>query len=294
MEGEWPRAVGVPVALNIRPARHRGRTHTDRAHRSTVYYQDANGLLIPAVGSDGLNRSQSAAAARRPTQIFINNTQYEDRSPVRDPHEHGHRHIHYEDCDEEEWEEPAHSPRGKRRPSKDPASRNPSPYIDYEMEKKLKKLEELEMKEKEDAARERYEEELIIKEAKRVKKQKEDEELKQKAIEEYHIKELEEKAKKEAEKQKADEEFKERVKKTFGLAGYDEESIAKVLKKGEKKEGHGHGHGKKKQIMDLTRPTYIKVHRKHISTETLDEYDLPWEWDEVSCTHQGSPCLDSY
>lgn len=30
----------------------------------------------------------------------------------------------------------------------------------------------------------------------------------------------------------------------------------------------------------LGRPTYIKVHRKHLSPITLDEYGLPWEFDD--------------
>ncbi|KAL8776140.1 MAG: hypothetical protein Q9213_008380 [Squamulea squamosa] len=34
------------------------------------------------------------------------------------------------------------------------------------------------------------------------------------------------------------------------------------------------------QSKSLDRPTYIKVHRKHLSPDTLDAYDLPWEWDE--------------
>ena len=29
--------------------------------------------------------------------------------------------------------------------------------------------------------------------------------------------------------------------------------------------------------LELSRPTYIKVHRKHLSPDTLDAYDLPWE-----------------
>lgn len=33
---------------------------------------------------------------------------------------------------------------------------------------------------------------------------------------------------------------------------------------------------------DEIRPTYVRVHIKHVSPETLDEYDLPWEYDEVS------------
>lgn len=30
------------------------------------------------------------------------------------------------------------------------------------------------------------------------------------------------------------------------------------------------------------RPTYIRVHRKHISPDTLNTYDLPWQWEDVS------------
>lgn len=37
----------------------------------------------------------------------------------------------------------------------------------------------------------------------------------------------------------------------------------------------------KKNCLPLSRPTYIKVHRKHIDPITLDAYRLPWEWDEV-------------
>ena len=33
---------------------------------------------------------------------------------------------------------------------------------------------------------------------------------------------------------------------------------------------------------DPTWPTFIKVHRKHIDPETLDIYELPWVWDNVS------------
>ena len=151
----------------------------------------------------------------------------------------------------------------------------------------MKKLEELEEKEKEDQAREKYEEERIVKEAKKAKekakREKEEKELKEKAIEDYNRKQKEEKEKKAKEKKEADEEFRKRVKETFGQAGYDEESIEKILKEGKKEKEHGHSN--EIRIRDLTRPTYIKVHRKHVSPETLDEYHLPWEWDEVSLLH---------
>ena len=146
---------------------------------------------------------------------------------------------------------------------------------DYELERKMKLLEKLEEKEKEDIARENFEEGLLLSKAKKAKKKKEEQELKQKAIEEYYIKKLEDEVKKGKEKKETDEEFKERVKKTFNQAGYDDESIEKILKKGENGD-------RETKIEDLARPVFIKVHQKHISPETLNEYSLPWEWDQVS------------
>lgn len=142
----------------------------------------------------------------------------------------------------------------------------------------MQRLAELERKEEEEAAREKFEEERIIEEAKKAKKKKEEEALKKLAIEEHNAKLLEEELKKKKEKEEADKIFKERVRSTFGAAGYDEESIEKILEKGETSK-HGGSH---KKIMDLRRPTYIKVHQKHLSPETLNIYELPWKWDEVS------------
>ena len=168
----------------------------------------------------------------------------------------------------------------------------------------MKKLEELEKKEEQEALRARYEEERLVEEAKKAKRKKEEAEFKKKAVEEYEIEKAErkkkeedartraieeyehqkaaEKARKDKEKKEADEEFERRVKKTFGEVGYDEESIQKVLEKAEKGGGKLlHKKEKDKLIMDLRRPTFVKVHRKHISPETLDAFDLPWQWDTV-------------
>ncbi|KAL8702444.1 MAG: hypothetical protein Q9201_004395 [Fulgogasparrea decipioides] len=38
----------------------------------------------------------------------------------------------------------------------------------------------------------------------------------------------------------------------------------------------------KVKIVDLARPTYIKVHYKHMLPDTLNAFGLPWEWEEVS------------
>ena len=40
---------------------------------------------------------------------------------------------------------------------------------------------------------------------------------------------------------------------------------------------------KEKENPDYSRPTYIKVHQMHLEPETLDVYEIPWEWDTVSC-----------
>lgn len=77
------------------------------------------------------------------------------------------------------------------------------------------------------------------------------------------------------------EEFRERAKITLGKAGYPEKAIEGIWKN----RGRGNEHEHSKKTQNLTRPTYIKVHRKHMSPETLIEFTLPWEWDEVSFPH---------
>lgn len=144
----------------------------------------------------------------------------------------------------------------------------------------MQRLEELEHKEQEEASRQRFEEQRIIEEARMAKKAKEVEAMKKLAIEEHNAKVLEEEIKKKKKKEDEDKAFQERMRETLTKAGYSEESIEKTLKgKGEK--------GEKKKIMDLTRPTYIKVHCRHLSPDTLDLYELPWEWDDVSIPQLG-------
>ena len=136
---------------------------------------------------------------------------------------------------------------------------------DSEMERKLQRLEELELGEQEDAAREKLEEERIIEEAR-----KEKEALKKPTTQEHNAKIVEEEMNKKKEEEE-DKAFHERMRETLKKAGYSEDSIEETLKQ-EVNENK----------VNLTRPTYIKVHRKHLSPDTLDVYDLPWEWDDVS------------
>lgn len=71
------------------------------------------------------------------------------------------------------------------------------------------------------------------------------------------------------------------MRETLAKAGYDVDRIEDVLKANTDKRYPG------KEVMDLTRPTYIKLHRKHLSPRTLDLYELPWEWDDVGILVNG-------
>lgn len=311
---------GIPVILSSRPARNRPRQFSEHGHHEIVYVQDSRQHLDPAAYGAGLQRSRSAAGNGRhsPTQIFINNSQRDDHSPARNPRRRS-QHVYYYENDSLDEEDRSHR-HGRRRygrsRSRRRGSRTPSPIRDLEIENKveleqrLKKLDLLEKREEEEEQRRKYEQEQILKAAKKAEEKakeaemkkkaveeynfkhqqelalkaekaaaekKKEDELKKKAVEEYNHKQAEKAAKEKKDKEEADKAFRDRVRATFLKAGYSDESIERILEK----EAKG-GKDEQKKIVDLTRPTYIKVHRKHLSPDTLDAYSLPWEWDEVS------------
>lgn len=42
-----------------------------------------------------------------------------------------------------------------------------------------------------------------------------------------------------------------------------------------------HAASRNRQIANLSLPTTVKVNRKYLLPDTLDHYNLPWEWDRV-------------
>ena len=166
----------------------------------------------------------------------------------------------------------------------------------------MQKLEELERKEEEEAARERHKQEMLIAEAKKAAKKKEEEEFRKRVIEDAKREEYEKELKEKKKKEEEDKMFKARLKDMYLAQGYSEESIENMIKDAEKKRKGSHGRQsphsphalvgghdsamlhtqKEMNVVNLSKPTYLKVHRKHLSPDTLDAYDLPWEWDEVS------------
>ncbi|KAL9042155.1 MAG: hypothetical protein Q9180_000803 [Flavoplaca navasiana] len=179
-------------------------------------------------------------------------------------------------------------------------SRSPSPYWDLETQRKMQKLEELERKEQEEAARERHKQEMLIAEAKKAAKKKEEEEFRKRVIEDAKREEYEKELKEKKKKEEEDKMFKARLKDMYLAQGYSEESIETMIKDAEKKRKGSHGQHsphsphalvgghdgamvhiqKEMNVVNLSRPTYLRVHRNYLSPDTLDAYDLPWEWDE--------------
>lgn len=178
----------------------------------------------------------------------------------------------------------------------------------------MKKLEEFERKEEEKAARERAKQEMIIAEAKEAAKKQEEEELKKRLVAEAEREKYEKDLKEKKKKEEEDRIFTARLKDMYLAQGYSEESIEIMIQDAENKKIHGshsshsphsphafshHDNAIVKiedhmKVVDLGRPTYIKVHRKHLSPETLDAYGLPWEWYEVSPLFTTPPrCKDS-
>ncbi|KAL8755998.1 MAG: hypothetical protein Q9199_003232 [Rusavskia elegans] len=324
----WP---GYDMYYNAQPVMMNDRVGR-RGRGQHMYYTDGSGMLIPQAGP-GVGRSNSVSGGR-PAQIIINNSQHDDHSPPHTSRSRGRSHGHHSPAyDDDSWDERAHSSHRHRDRSRDHSrnrsrsrsrnrsrdrsrekhgrhshsrhhheSRSPSPYWDLETQRKMQKLEELERKEEEEAARERAKQEMILAEAKKAAKQKEEEEFKKRVIAEAEREKYEKELKEKKKEEEEDKIFKARLKEMYLAQGYSEESIEIMIKDAENKRKGSHGghspHNPHSphalaghegamvpinvhtNVVNLSKPTYLKVHRKHLSPDTLDASDLPWEWDE--------------
>jgi hypothetical protein len=309
MEFPWPgydEAPPAPIVINAgRPGRNRPRLSTEHAvpRQAQVLYGRDGQLYVPAPG--GHYRSSSVSNSR-PAQVIINNENLAalDDPPPRHPHSVYHDYDIDRRYRSRSGSRPRYRDRSRSRSRYDRHSRSTSSHDeDFDMREKLKRLEELdrreeeerreklkrleEMERKEEEARrerrlkEKFALEKAKMEAEEAQKKREEHELKTKAIEEYKAKEEKERAKKKKEQEEADEQFATRMRKTLKAKGYSDAQIEKILdnKEKDKKDKHAGAEGSK--VLTLSRPTYIRVRRKHLDPETLDLYQLPWEWDET-------------
>jgi hypothetical protein len=155
-------------------------------------------------------------------------------------------------------------------------SSRPDSKTDPELAVKLAKLKILEEEE-----RNRQEQKRIKEEIERSKfqeaydlaqKKKREKEL----LEEAQREEDAKKAREARQKKEEDRKFAEKFIAQLLSLGYTEEQAKAMLQKRRDKDQA------ESMIMDLSKPTWIRVHRKYLAIETLEFYSLPWEWDEVS------------
>jgi aspartyl/asparaginyl-tRNA synthetase len=138
---------------------------------------------------------------------------------------------------------------------------------------KLKILEEEERKRqeekrvKEEVERAKYKEAYDL-----AQKKKREKEL----LEEAQREEDAKKAREMKQKQEEDRKFAEKFIAQLLSLGYTEEQARAML---QRRRDKGQGES---MTMDLSKPTWIRIHRKYLAIETLEFYSLPWEWDEVS------------
>jgi hypothetical protein len=138
---------------------------------------------------------------------------------------------------------------------------------------KLKILEEEERKRqeqkrvKEEVERAKYQEAYDL-----AQKKKREKEL----LEEAQREEDAKKAREAKQKKEEDRKFAEKFIAQLLSLGYTEEQAKAMLERRRDKEQGG------SMIMELSKPTWIRIHRKYLAMETLQFYSLPWEWDEVS------------
>lgn len=175
----------------------------------------------------------------------------------------------------------------------DEVAYRPRPGEDVTTAMKLKKLEELEREREQEEEAKKLKAKMALAKAKedeeKRRREEEDKELTKQAIEKYKKKEREEEEKRKKEKEEEQEKFKKLLMNGSGMTSAEAEDY---MRRAERKAGKRRGSRDRNDRLEavpgnalgLQRPTYIQVHRKHISPETLDVYQLPWEWDSVSCT----------
>ena len=238
-------------------------------------------LAVPVVDVGGRKRASSTNGLPQPN-IIINTADVTDQSRSRSrerirPRSHS-RGRHFDDGQFEEIIER----RGR-------LSRSPSPFyragrldpIDYETRKKLERLEILDQEKAEKEAQERYKLDMELKKVKDAEAAAKKKEEANKVVEDWKLEQIAKQAKEREEKQKQDKLFEERFRERLAKKKLSPAEIESLLN--EEKDNDDSKKTLNETRIDVHRPTYIKIHKRHVLPETLDAYGLPWYLDSVNC-----------
>ena len=102
------------------------------------------------------------------------------------------------------------------------------------------------------------------------------------AVERYKQKEAERIKKEREERELADKEYQRRLQEQLVASGVDEKDIAAIMKKEKVRAAEAEAQNQQ----TLSRPMYTRMPRKHLSIETLRQFHIEWDWDQVRpCQH---------
>ncbi|KAH0556804.1 hypothetical protein GP486_005403 [Trichoglossum hirsutum] len=150
-------------------------------------------------------------------------------------------------------------------------SRDTSPRRTYEEQAEVElmreRLKKFEIEKHHEEEQKRIRDELLLKQAKEAEERRKEEqkqkEIKEKAIEEFKRKEAEKLAKEKVEKEAKEREYQDRYRKDLEKLGFSNRDVSLVVKR----------------EVDLSKTTYTKMARRHISIETLRTYNVDWKFD---------------
>ena len=143
-----------------------------------------------------------------------------------------------------------------------------------------------ERKKSEDAQKAKEQREILIMQLKMEEDKKKEKEKKE--WEEFVRKQKEKEEEEKAKKKKQEEELDEQMRKRLHQFGFQENQIQAMIKP-EKVPQLQQGLTPVNPLQLAYQPTYVKVHKDHLSIDTLVYYDIPWEYDRVC--HQLFPSL---
>jgi hypothetical protein len=138
---------------------------------------------------------------------------------------------------------------------------------EYELMKE--KLKKFELEKHHGEEQRRIKDELLLKQAKEAEeRRKEDQrqkEIREKAIEDFKRKEAERVAKEKRERDEREKEYQERHRRDLERLGLTTRDVDRVVGRG----------------LDLSKTTFTKMARRHISIETLRAFNVDWKFDYV-------------
>ncbi|KAF2842447.1 hypothetical protein M501DRAFT_1013790 [Patellaria atrata CBS 101060] len=139
---------------------------------------------------------------------------------------------------------------------------------------------EYERKKERDEREEREAQEELLRKIKRQEAEKKEKE--EAAYKEFLRKAKEKEEEEKAKKKKQEEELEQEMRKRLAQFGFQENQIQAVLDPEEAKKLRQGQSPANALPWQPQQPTYVKVHKDHLSVDTLAYYDIPWEYDRTN------------